>query len=41
MLQATYILNNHDQKRQLDAQSLLGVCGASDVIGAHVGAHDL
>lgn len=37
----TYVLNNHDQERKLDGERLVGVDGARDEVGAHVGAHDL
>jgi hypothetical protein len=35
-----YVLNDHDQEGELDGEGLLGVNGAGDVVGAHVGAHD-
>lgn len=36
-----YVLDDHDEEGQLDAECLLGLSGASDVVGGHVGAHDL
>ena len=35
------VLNDHDQEGQLDAEGLVGVCGAGDEVGRHVRAHDL
>ncbi len=35
------ILDDHDEKGQLDAEGLLRVGGARDVGGAHIGADDL
>jgi hypothetical protein len=35
------VLDDHDEEGELDAERLLGVGGARDVRGAHVGAHDL
>mmetsp|Transcript_84092 Transcript_84092/g.228361 ORF Transcript_84092/g.228361 Transcript_84092/m.228361 type:complete len:235 (+) Transcript_84092:81-785(+) len=35
------VLDDHHQERQLDAQGLAGVCGASHVGRADVGPHDL
>jgi hypothetical protein len=37
----TYVLDNHDQEGEFDAQGLLGVEGRVDVVGGDVGAHDL
>ena len=37
----TYILDDHDQERELDGQGLLGVDGATDVVGRYVSSHDL
>ena len=37
----TYVLDNHDKERKLDSKRLLCVSWASDVVGAHVGSHDL
>ena len=37
----TYVLDDHDQEGELDGKGLLGVEGACDEVGAHVGAHDL
>ena len=34
------VFNDHDQEGEFDAQSLLGVHGGGDVVGAHVGAHN-
>ena len=31
------VLDDHDQERQLDAERLLGVGGARDEVGAHLG----
>ena len=36
----TYVFDNHNQERQLDAQGLLRVRGAGDVVGRHVRAHN-
>ena len=36
----TYVLDDHDQEGQLDGEGLLGVDGACDEVGRHVGAHD-
>lgn len=36
----TYVLDDHDQEGQLDGKSLLGLDGASDVVGRDIGAHD-
>ena len=36
-----YVLDDHDQEGQLDAQGLVCVGGAGDEGGGHVGAHDL
>jgi len=35
------IFYDHDEERQLDAQSLLGISRAGDVIRTDIGAHDL
>ena len=35
------VLDDHDQEGELDGQGLLGVNGASDEVGGHVGSHDL
>ena len=37
----TYVLDNHDQEGEFDAQSLLGVKRGIDVVGGDIGAHDL
>jgi hypothetical protein len=37
----TYVLNDHDEERQLDGKSLLWVQWAGDVVGGHIGSHDL
>ena len=37
----TYILDDHNQERQLDAKSLLGVGRTLDVSCANIGTHDL
>jgi len=34
------VLDDHDKKRQLDAEGLLRVSRTRDEVGAHVGAHD-
>jgi len=34
------VFDDHDEEGQFDAESLLGISGASDVVGAHVRAHD-
>ena len=34
------VLDDHDQEGQLDGEGLLGVDGACDEVGRHVGAHD-
>jgi hypothetical protein len=36
-----YVLDDHDQERQLDAECLFGVGGAGDEGGGDVGPHDL
>ena len=38
--QSAYVLDDHDQEGKLDGEGLLGVNRASNVVGAHVGAHD-
>ena len=35
------VLDNHDQEWKLDGQGLLWIKWSIDVVGAHVGAHDL
>lgn len=35
------VFDDHDQERQLDGQGLLWVEGSVDVVGGHVGSHDL
>ena len=35
-----YILDDHDEERQLDAEGLVGVGWASDEVGRDVGSHD-
>ena len=35
------VLDDHDQEGKLDGKGLLGVHGASDEVGGHVGAHNL
>ena len=35
------VLDDHDQERQLDGQGLLWIKRSVDVVGRHVGAHDL
>ena len=37
----TYVLDDHDQERQLDGKSLLVVDWAGDEVGGHIGSHDL
>lgn len=39
--QGSYILDDHDQKRQLDAQCLFLLTWACDESGRHVRSHDL
>ena len=36
----TYVFNNHDQEGQLDCECLLRVKWASDIVCAHIGAHN-
>lgn len=38
---SAYILDDHDEKRQLDAERLFGVRRALNIGRAHVGSHDL
>ena len=40
-LQCSYILNDHDQERQLDTKSLVGICRASYIVGRDIGSHNL
>ena len=35
------VLDDHDEEGELDAEGLVGVGGAGDVVGGDVGAHDL
>ena len=37
----TYVLDDHDQEGQFDGEGLLGIDWASDVVGRHIGSHDL
>lgn len=41
MRKLTYVLDDHNQEGKLDGKSLLGVNGASDVVGGHVSSHNL
>ena len=36
----TYVLDDHDQERKLDGQSLLGINGAGNVVGGDISSHD-
>lgn len=35
----TYILDDHDKEWQLNAESLVGISRASDVVSGYIGAH--
>ena len=35
------VLDDHDEEGQLDGERLLLVDGARDVVGRHIGSHDL
>jgi hypothetical protein len=37
----TYVLDDHDQEGQFNRKSLLGVNGATDVVGGYISSHDL
>ncbi len=37
----TYIFDDHDQEGQLDAESLVSVCRAGDIVRRNVRSHDL
>ena len=34
------VLDDHDEEGELDAECLVSVCGAGDVVGGDIGAHD-
>ena len=38
--ECAYVLDDHDEEGKLDGEGLLGVDGASNVVGGDVGAHD-
>lgn len=38
---SSYIFDDHDEERQLDAERLLGVRRTRDEVGADIRAHDL
>jgi hypothetical protein len=37
----TYVLNYHNQERELDAESLLGIKRGINVVGGDISSHDL
>ena len=37
---ATYVLNDHNEERQLNGESLLGVKRGVDVVGGNIGTHN-
>ena len=40
IIEQTYVFDNHNEERQFDAEGLLRIGGASDVVGGDVSAHD-
>ena len=36
----TYILNDHDEERQFNAECLIGLARASDEVSRHIRAHN-
>jgi hypothetical protein len=38
---SSYILDDHDQEGQLNAQGLVSISGASNIVSGHIGTHDL
>ena len=39
-LQLTYILDNHNEERKFNAESLVGISRTGDVVGCDIGSHD-
>ena len=36
----TYVLDDHDEEGELDAEGLVSISGAGDVVGGDISTHD-